>query len=308
MAEPSLENETRRAFHKIHLEHLADPYVADRHSDIVDPVGMGLPADFLVGAKCADLGCGSAGHGVVNLLELGARSVNALDLDESFIGPLTDRMQQIGKSSDCWHADIGSILDLPYESDTFDFALCRGVIHHVSDELTALKEIYRVLRVGGKAFIFVTGKGGILNRFFKETLRDEYRSNPEMRALVESGDIEQWLKTQIIDLKAKVEPDDEISWRASVNLLESLYELIDNDLALSVKDMLEAPEYKSYSESEWFGLLERAGFQEYYRVFKKPRYRNVRKIFAPLFVEHDHPLARLLYGDGSMNVIVTKTG
>ena len=129
-----------------------------------------------------------------------------------------------------------------------------------------------------------------------------------MRALVESGDIEQWLKTQIIDLKAKVEPDDESSWRASVNLLESLYELIDNDLALSLKDMLEAPEYKSYSESEWFSLLERAGFQEYYRVFKKPRYRNVRKIFAPLFVEHDHPLARLLYGDGSMNVIVTKTG
>ena len=201
MAEPSLEDETRRAFHKIHLEHLADPYVANRHSDIVDPVGMGLPADFLVGAKCADLGCGSAGHGVVNLLELGARSVNALDLDESFVGPLTDRMQQIGKNSDCWHADIGSILELPYESDTFDFALCRGVIHHVADELTALKEIYRILKVGGKAFIFVTGKGGILNRFFKETLRDEYRSNPEMRALVESGEIEQWLKTQILTMK-----------------------------------------------------------------------------------------------------------
>jgi ubiquinone/menaquinone biosynthesis C-methylase UbiE len=306
MAESSLEKETRRAFHKIHLEHLADPHVADRHSDIVDPSSMGLPVDFLVGARCADLGCGSAGHGVVNLLSLGAKFVNALDLDQSFIKPLNDRIQQIGDHSDCWQADVGSILELPYEANSFDFVLCRGVIHHVSDELTALKEINRVLKDGAKAFIFVTGKGGILNRFFKETLRDEYQSNPEMRAVVESGDIEQWLKTQITDLKAKIDPDDESSWRASVNLLENLCELINNDLALSLKDMLEAPEYKSYSESEWFSLLEEAGFKQYYRVFKKPRYRNVRKIFAPLFVEHDHPLARLLYGDGSMNVIVTK--
>ena len=42
----------------------------------------------------------------------------------------------------------------------------------------------------GKVFIYVTGKGGLLNRFFKETLRHEYLNNPEMRALVESGNLE----------------------------------------------------------------------------------------------------------------------
>ena len=62
-----------------------------------------------------------------------------------------------------------------------------------------------------KVFIYVTGKGGLLNRFFKETLRDEYLNNPEMRALVESGNLEGWLIEQVTDLKTKIDSDDERS-------------------------------------------------------------------------------------------------
>jgi ubiquinone/menaquinone biosynthesis C-methylase UbiE len=306
MPNSTLEDKTRRAFHKIHLEHLEDDHVTKRHSVIIEPLSMGLPADFFVDARCVDLGCGSAGHGVVNLLELGAGFVNALDLDASFIAPLESRLSKVGKYSGRWQPDIGSILNLPYESDVFDFVLCRGVIHHILNDHQAMAEIYRILKKSGKAFIYVTGKGGLLNRFFKETLRDEYLNNPEIRVLVESGNLEGWLKEQVADLKTKIDSNDEPSWQASISLLENLTQLIDNDLVLSLKDMVQAPEYKSYSEAEWFKLLEQAGFKQYYRVFRQPQYKNVRKIFAPLFAEHTHPLARLLYGDGSMNVIVTK--
>ena len=42
-----LEDKTRRAFHKIHLERLEDDHVAKRHSVIIEPLSMGLPAEFL---------------------------------------------------------------------------------------------------------------------------------------------------------------------------------------------------------------------------------------------------------------------
>ena len=40
--------QTRCAFHKIHLEHLEDDHVAKRHSVIIEPLSMGLPAEFLL--------------------------------------------------------------------------------------------------------------------------------------------------------------------------------------------------------------------------------------------------------------------
>ena len=70
--------------------------------------------------------------------------------------------------------------------------------------------------------------------------------------------------------------------------------------------MLEAPKYKSYTEDEWFRMLECAGFKKYYRFGRKPRYNNMRKVVAPLYKDFNHPLARLLYNDGSINVVVTK--
>jgi SAM-dependent methyltransferase len=50
---------------------------------------------------------------------------------------------------------LGSILDLPYPSDSFDLVLATDVIEHVDDDLTALSEIQRILRPGGFALITV---------------------------------------------------------------------------------------------------------------------------------------------------------
>jgi ubiquinone/menaquinone biosynthesis C-methylase UbiE len=51
--------------------------------------------------------------------------------------------------------------DLPFSDDFFDSIICVAVLHCVpkkSDRQKAIKEIYRTLRSGGKAFISVWGK------------------------------------------------------------------------------------------------------------------------------------------------------
>jgi SAM-dependent methyltransferase len=240
------------------------------------------------------------------MLELGASYVNAMDLDNSFIGPAEKRLYADSKFNNKWQLDIGSLMELPYPNECFDFVLCAGVIHHTKDDQKAVDEIYRVMKPEAKAYLSVTGRGGLFNRFFMELLRDEYQHNSEMQDIVKEGQLEIWLKEQISDLKRRIENDDEESYRASISLLDNIFELTDNDLVLSIIDILEAPTYRSYTEDEWFLILENSGFEQYYRFFKRPKYKNIRKIFAPLYEECEHPLAKLLYNTGSMNVVVTK--
>ena len=90
------------------------------------------------------------------------------------------------------------IIDLKYADNYFDFVLCQNVIHHTADELKTLKEIYRVLRPGGKAYVNVLGKGGIITRFFMELLRDEYQNNAFLHNIVDKKFSEE-LKIRLLE-------------------------------------------------------------------------------------------------------------
>lgn len=47
------------------------------------------------------------------------------------------------------------LLDLKFENQSFDIILCNHVLQDISDDISALKEIYRVLVPGGKAILQV---------------------------------------------------------------------------------------------------------------------------------------------------------
>lgn len=303
----SVETRTRKAFHRIHEAHLREREIKDRHTGLIQLDRMNLPQDFLVGKMCADLGCGSAVHGTVNMLEQGATYVNAIDLDETFLSTASQRLQETPSFKGRYKLDIGSVLNLPYESEAFDFVNCAGVIHHTTDDLKAATEIYRVMKRGGKGYLSVTGGGGIINRLFMEVIRDEYRKNKELQNVVQTGQLAHWLQEQTADLIRRLDEDEsQEASSAARTLLDSLASLIDEDLALSIADVVEAPIYKTYDEAQFFDLLRKSGFNVFYRFSKRPRYKNVRQIFAPLYEDFNHPLAKLLYNDGSMNVVVTK--
>jgi SAM-dependent methyltransferase len=49
----------------------------------------------------------------------------------------------------------GSVLDLPYEDNSFDMVFSHGVLHHVPEIKRAQSEIHRVLRPGGELVIMM---------------------------------------------------------------------------------------------------------------------------------------------------------
>ena len=53
---------------------------------------------------------------------------------------------------------VGDIRKLPYSDNYFDFVYTMGTIEHIPHPIDAMKEIYRVLRPGGRAVIGVPNK------------------------------------------------------------------------------------------------------------------------------------------------------
>lgn len=90
-----------------------------------------------------DVGCGNGRN-------IGI-SPKIVDIGTDFSFPLCKIAASKKKNVFC-----ASALDLPVRSDSFDSVICIAVIHHFASEerrVQCLKEISRILRVGGKAFV-----------------------------------------------------------------------------------------------------------------------------------------------------------
>jgi len=105
------------------------------------------------GERVLDIGCGSG-----RLLELfsSLKHVSYFGLDAS--RKLIEIAQSNCKEYTLQNVtfQVGNALELPYHDDFFDKVFCVATLQHVpSDEyrFTAVKEIYRVLRPGGKLFL-----------------------------------------------------------------------------------------------------------------------------------------------------------
>jgi SAM-dependent methyltransferase len=73
-------------------------------------------------------------------------------------------------------ADIqGDVTALPFEESSFDLALCIHVLEHVADDGAAIRELFRVLKPGGKALIQVPPSS------LEVTLEDPSVTSPKER-------------------------------------------------------------------------------------------------------------------------------
>ncbi|MEA4804367.1 class I SAM-dependent methyltransferase [Acetobacterium wieringae] len=99
--------------------------------------------------KGFDLGCGIGRH-VKFLGEMGF-DVYGMDLSDVAINKGKQWMETLGESGLAKKMVIGNILDIPFESDYFDFIVSHGVFDSMSFEIAihGIKEVVRVLKTGG---------------------------------------------------------------------------------------------------------------------------------------------------------------
>ena len=115
---------------------------------------------FLKGTDCLDAGCGS-GRYTIAMARLGAAHATGIDISARAIREATQRCERLG-CADAVTFRRGSVIDMPSDwTERFDFVCSNGVVHHTLNPTKGLREIFRVLRPGGRAYVFVYGAGGL---------------------------------------------------------------------------------------------------------------------------------------------------
>jgi SAM-dependent methyltransferase len=82
---------------------------------------------------------------------------NRYSPENEWVRPLLEKVNyRILDPVDTYHPDIvGDIHNLPMQNDSEDAVVCIAVLEHVENPIQAFKEIHRVLKPGGYAFIYV---------------------------------------------------------------------------------------------------------------------------------------------------------
>jgi SAM-dependent methyltransferase len=111
--------------------------------------------DSVKGKNVLDFGCGS-GRLSFLMVELGAKRVDALDLDP-------DNLERAARILATENLDLAyepqfklaaNAKEIPYPDQSFDIILCFDVVEHIMKPDLILREWQRVLRPGGKVYVW----------------------------------------------------------------------------------------------------------------------------------------------------------
>jgi arsenite methyltransferase len=115
-------------------------------------VGVGNPfalGPIRPGEKVLDLGCGAGFDALVAGIVVGPTGrVVGVDLSAEMLAVAEGGRVETGLSNVQFRE--ASIEQLPLQKDAFDVALSNGVLNLIPDKPAALREIFRVLKAGGR--------------------------------------------------------------------------------------------------------------------------------------------------------------
>jgi ubiquinone/menaquinone biosynthesis C-methylase UbiE len=110
-----------------------------------------MPLDGLKGKRVLEIGPGAGGHSAL-FARYGA-SVTAVDITQVRAEATAAKFRLL--DADGCRAMQGDAESLPFDDGAFDIVYSNGVLHHTDSTETALDEIFRVLRSGGRAVIML---------------------------------------------------------------------------------------------------------------------------------------------------------
>lgn len=105
-------------------------------------VRRATPADISV----LDVGCGTGNQLIANRSIPTCVRMVGLDRSSGMLHQARLKAPEIA-----WVQADGSVL--PFQADSFDFVTCQFALHHINDKAGMLREVFRVLRRGGRLVV-----------------------------------------------------------------------------------------------------------------------------------------------------------
>ena len=115
-------------------------------------------SEIIKNKNVIDIGCGS-GRFSIALSQLGAKKVTAVDINPQGI----NLGRKLAEELKIDNVDFikHSVLELPFDDETFDFVFSKGVLHHTGNLEKGIEEYSRVLKKDGYGFLYLYANGGI---------------------------------------------------------------------------------------------------------------------------------------------------
>jgi 2-polyprenyl-3-methyl-5-hydroxy-6-metoxy-1,4-benzoquinol methylase len=107
-----------------------------------------LLTENISGKKLLDAGCGTGWFSKFSC-DRGA-NVTSMDLGEKLLSKVALKCNS--------ERVVGSILEIPFDDNTFDIIISSEVIEHVPDPYKAMQELFRVLKPGGTLVLTTPNK------------------------------------------------------------------------------------------------------------------------------------------------------
>jgi len=294
-----IEKKTRQIFHKIHVEQAKDELTFKRLVELLSPKYLKVPDNFFFGKICLDAGCGSNANATYSMLNAGAAKVYAFDLDKSIFKTVPKMLKGFEKR---YELAVGNVLKINFPDNFFDFTHCSGVLHHTTDAFKGIRELARVTKKGGMLYIYIHGQGGLM-REVVNFLRDKYKKDKNYKRLIDNIDEKFFWELWDWMVSEMAKHGDKLGESIPKDVMR---QLLNKDLALSVKDRFTAPISHDFTEKELRELLKGEGFIKIERLTRYPNNANIRRFLSPFYNRYDHKFSRIFYGEGNIQLKAIK--
>lgn len=121
----------------------------------------------IAGRQVLEIGLGYGTLGQF-LAEKGA-SYSGVDIAPNPVAMMQHRLGLLGQNGKT--VQVASALALPYPDNNFDYVYSIGCLHHTGNVPAALKEIYRVLKPGGKTIVMLYNRSSIRQKVWLPLMR-----------------------------------------------------------------------------------------------------------------------------------------
>jgi len=166
MRDPSWKNEVERKTARLYED--IHPFADNEYTIDYYLKTVGFGPEFFKGKHCLDCGFGGTGWASELFARSGAASVTGIDLNPRWVERIERRLSDYDLPKDF---RAGSVLELPFDDDRFDYVHSHGVMHHTVDWKRGVTEMVRVCRPGGTLYLGVYAKFGPGGRLIYATLR-----------------------------------------------------------------------------------------------------------------------------------------
>ena len=133
------------------IDDLEDMFRYREHMSCVE-----MPLLSLKSKHVLEIGSGAGGHSAL-FAKYGAR-MTSVDLTFARTLSTRNKFRLLGSLANSCEALQTDAEYLPFDDNTFDIVYSNGVLHHASDTVGCVSEVYRVLKPGGKIVIMLYSK------------------------------------------------------------------------------------------------------------------------------------------------------